>query len=41
MKGMSQKNANKGGCLLGFFSIGVIIFFIVFLAATIFFFVGP
>lgn len=40
MKGMSKKE-NKGGCLIGLFSIGVMIFFIVFLAGTIFFFVGP
>ena len=40
MKGMSKKE-NKGGCLIGLFSIGVMIFFVVFLAGTIFFFVGP
>lgn len=40
MKGMSKKE-NKGTCLLGLFSIGVMVFFVVFLAGTIFFFVGP
>lgn len=40
MKGMSRKE-NKGTCLLGLFSIGVMVFFVFFLAATIFFFVGP
>ena len=40
MKGMSKKG-NGGGCLLGLFSIGVMIFFLFFLGATIFFFVGP
>lgn len=40
MKGMSRKE-NKGTCLLGLFSIGVMVFFFFFLAATIFFFVGP
>jgi hypothetical protein len=41
MKGMSKKSSNGGGCLLGLFSIGVMVFFLIFLAATIFFFVGP
>lgn len=36
-----SKKENKGGCLIGLFSIGVMIFFIIFLAGTIFFFVGP
>lgn len=40
MKGMSKKES-KGSCLLGLFSIGVIVFFFAFLAGTIFFFVGP
>lgn len=40
MKGMSKKE-NRGTCLLGLFSIGVMVFFVVFLAGTIFFFVGP
>lgn len=40
MKGMSKKG-NGGGCLLGLFSIGVMVFFLFFLGATIFFFVGP
>lgn len=42
MKGIKgNKKENSGTCLLGLFSIGVMIFFIFFLAATIFFFVGP
>lgn len=40
MKGMSKKG-DGGGCLLGLFSIGIMVFFVFFLAATIFFFVGP
>jgi len=36
-----SKKENKGTCLLGLFSIGVMVFFVVFLAGTIFFFVGP
>lgn len=40
MKGMSKKE-NKGTFLLFLFSIGVTVFFVVFLAGTIFFFVGP
>jgi hypothetical protein len=42
MKGIKgNKKENTGTCLLGLFSIGVMVFFIFFLAATIFFFVGP
>ena len=37
----SSKRESKGKCLLGLFSIGIFIFFLVFLGATIFFFVGP
>lgn len=36
-----SKKGNGGGCLLGLFSIGVMVFFLFFLGATIFFFVGP
>lgn len=40
MKTMSKKES-KGTCLLGLFSIGVMVFFLIFLGAAIFFFVGP
>jgi hypothetical protein len=36
------KNNKKGNpCLLGLYSLGVLVFFALFLGATIFFFVGP
>lgn len=41
LKSSSKKDGNNGTCLMGLFSIGVFVFFIIFLAATIFFFVGP
>jgi len=41
LKSSSKKDGNNGTCLMGIFSIGVFVFFIIFLAATIFFFVGP
>ena len=40
MKTMSKKES-KGTCLLGLFSIGVMVFFLLFLGSAIFFFVGP
>lgn len=39
LKGGSKKKGNK--CLLGLYSIGVIVFFFVFLAGTLVFFLGP
>jgi hypothetical protein len=41
MRQSSGRADSNGGCLLGVFSIGIMIFFIVFLAGTIFFFIGP
>lgn len=41
LKSSSKKDGSNGTCLMGLFSIGVFVFFIIFLAATIFFFVGP
>ena len=40
IKGMGN-NSGKSKCLIGFFSIGVFVFFILFVGGTIFFFVGP
>ena len=37
----SKNNSGQGSCLLALYSIGIFIFFIFFLAATIFFFVAP
>lgn len=37
----SSKKENKGTCLLALYTIGIFVFFVVFLGATIFFFVGP
>jgi len=39
LKGGKGKKGNK--CLLGLYSIGVIVFFFVFFAATLVFFLGP
>ena len=39
-KGINS-NSGKSKCLIGFFSIGVFVFFAFFLAGSIFFFVGP
>lgn len=36
-----KKEKNSGNCLLFFYLIGVVIFFVLFIAGTIFFFVGP
>lgn len=41
MKQSSNRADSNGGCLLGVFSIGVMVFLIIFFAGTIFFFVGP
>jgi hypothetical protein len=36
------KNNKKGNpCLLGLYSLGILVFFVIFLASTIFFYVGP
>ena len=40
IKGL-RKNSGAAKCLLGFYSIGVFVFFLAFLGATIFFIVGP
>ena len=40
IKGINN-NSKTSKCLIGFFSIGVFVFFALFLAGTIFFFVGP
>ena len=40
IKGVNS-NSQKSKCLIGFFSIGVFIFFFLFLGGAIFFFVGP
>lgn len=37
----SSKRESKGTCLLALYSVGVFVFFVIFLGATIFFFVGP
>ena len=37
----NRKRKNSGNCLLGFYFIGVFIFFLIFTAGTVFFFVGP
>lgn len=36
-----KKEKNSGNCLLFFYLIGVLIFFVLFTAGTVFFFVGP
>jgi hypothetical protein len=37
----SKNKESKGTCLLALYSIGIFVFFVLFLGATIFFFVGP
>ena len=36
-----KKSKGSGNCLLGFYFIGVVIFFLLFLSGGIFFFIGP
>lgn len=36
-----KKERQSGNCLLFFFLIGVLVFFVLFTAGTIFFFIGP
>jgi hypothetical protein len=37
----NKKKESNGTCLLAMYSIGIFVFFVIFLGATIFFFVGP
>ena len=37
----SKSKESRGTCLLALFSIGIFVFFVLFLVATVFFFVGP
>jgi hypothetical protein len=41
MRESSHSADSGGGCLLGLFYIGILVFFVVFLSGTIFFFIGP